>query len=154
MEENLGDIGENLWSYGRDMLSGVGKQSIDIVKDAVLPEIERISYNITDKVLREFSQNINNLTENAKQDFVPEFERLTTLLVIGLLVSGGLIFCGLLIVAFGLVRINKQGSNKAFDSNSSKNQELANGCNDSNKVISREHQNMKATEEGNGSFNV
>ena len=65
MEENLGDIGENLWSYGRDMLTGVGKQSVDIVKDAVLPEIERISYNITDKVLREFSQNINNLTENA-----------------------------------------------------------------------------------------
>ena len=154
MEENLGDIGENLWSYGRDMLTGVGKQSVDIVKDAVLPEIERISYNITDKVLREFSQNINNLTENAKQDFVPEFVRLTTLLMIGLLVSGILIFCGLIIVAFGLARMSKQSSNKATEKNYLKNQELANGCSANNKMTDCEHQNNKTPEEGNIPFNV
>ena len=147
-------MAQDLWNKGWGIVNDVGKQSATIVKDAVMPEVERIAYNISSTILLEFNQNIRNVTENTKNDMVPELERLTVLFMIGMLVSASIIFCGLVIVAIGLARRYKQATNNTMESNCLKNKETVNGLNTRNNLINGKLQSINPVDGKDRQFNV
>ena len=86
-------------------LKSVGKDSVDMLINHVVPRIETLSYNITDM--------ITNLVNDTRNEMIPTIENLTYTFLIVITALPFLFFCGLIMIAIiPLKRTNTSIENK------------------------------------------